>query len=144
MKRKRMRKRQKTEVTDDGDIRFIVSKIESCKEKIAEIEVKKSELEDQIRAYKGMISTFEKQIHSLRNPDTLRVSEHALVRYFERVEGFDLNKIRDKILSPYIVNMVNTLGNTGTYPLDEYRLVIKDKVVTTILPPKSKENGNKD
>lgn len=59
------------------------------------------------------------------------MSEHALVRYFERVKGFNIKDIEDELLNENLIKMVETLGN-GTFPNDNYSLVIKDNVIVTI------------
>lgn len=131
----RKRKRH-VECSNDGEIRFIVTKLNDVKEKLVELQQQKDELDKSISAYKGMMSTFEKQINKLRNPDVPKVSEHALVRYFERIEGFDLQEISNFILSPNNLSLIEQLGD-GTYPLNEtHKFVVKSNTVTTILPNK--------
>ena len=34
----------------------------------------------------------------LNNSENLKVSEHAIVRYFERVKGFDIEQVEKEIL----------------------------------------------
>lgn len=48
---------------------------------------------------KTMINDLLKQIAAIDNNGKLKVSEHALVRYFERVKGFDISEIENEILS---------------------------------------------
>lgn len=132
----RKRKRH-VECSNDGEIRQIINKINSVKEKLTEFQRQKEILDREILTCKGMIGTFEKQINKLRNPDVPKVSEHAFVRYFERVVGFDLQEISDYILSPNNLSLIAQLGD-GTYPLNEtHKFVIKQNTVTTILPNKS-------
>lgn len=61
----------------------------------------------------------------------LQVTEHAMVRYLERAEGFNIEKLK--------AGIVNLLGESlpdGKYPLDGYNLraVVKDNKVITIEP----------
>jgi hypothetical protein len=60
------------------------------------------------------------------------VTEHALLRYIERVMKIDLADIKDKILSESNKEYINKL-RTCKIPVDgKYKLVVKDKTVVTI------------
>lgn len=62
-----------------------------------------------------------------------RVSEHAMLRYFERKLGFDLKEIEKKILTPEVIKYMEEFGD-GQFPNgDDILLVVKNKTVTTIL-----------
>ena len=73
------------------------------------------------------------EIDKLRSTDELKVSEHAIVRYFERVKGFDIEQIEAEILSEKVRGFVEKLGGNGTYPNDWHQVVMKNKVVITVL-----------
>lgn len=61
------------------------------------------------------------------------VSEHAQLRYCERVLGCDLEAVKADILSAKMLKCAETLGN-GTFPVrDGIRAVVKDRVVVSIL-----------
>lgn len=62
------------------------------------------------------------------------VSEHAIIRYIERVLGISIDEISQKILGNEIEKQIETLGN-GTYPINdnEFKIVVKDNVVVTII-----------
>ncbi len=62
------------------------------------------------------------------------VSEHSIIRYIERVVGYDINDIKDDILHEKVLELVNKLGPNGTYPHpDGWSIVIKNNRVVTIL-----------
>lgn len=63
---------------------------------------------------------------------TLTVSEHAILRYAERVMGLDVNQIISQILTPDVRGLHARLGS-GEYPLsDKFSLRIKNNVVVTV------------
>lgn len=45
------------------------------------------------------------------------VTEHALLRYIERVYKVDLEELKKQILTPTLVSAIKTLGS-GKYPLE--------------------------
>lgn len=94
-----------------------------------EIKTKKQELaqkDEHIRQLK-------KQIETLQHNNNLKVSEHAIVRYFERIKGFDISEIEREIITDEISKMVETLGGTGHYPNGEFSVVMKNFTVVSIV-----------
>jgi len=67
---------------------------------------------------------------------TLIVSEHALLRYLERVYKLDLFKIETEIASKELFIKVQELGN-GTYSCEgDFNAKVVDGVVVTVLDSK--------
>ena len=64
----------------------------------------------------------------------LIVSEHAVLRYLERVQGIDMKAIRDEILDPIMIAKVKTLGD-GKYPCRDgaFKVLVKDGVITSVV-----------
>lgn len=94
-----------------------------------ELDIKNREYNNKLRE----IRKIELQIRDLQRSENLRVSEHAIIRYFERVKGFDIAQIEKEILTEQIRSFVSKLGGSGTYPADGFSVVMKNHVVTTIL-----------
>lgn len=59
------------------------------------------------------------------------VTEHALLRYIERVYKIDLNEIRDEILTDSVKGFIEQFGS-GKIPTEHCRLVVKDRTVITV------------
>lgn len=69
-----------------------------------------------------------------KNP--LNVSDHAVIRYLERVERVDTMEVRKKILgSNYSGPLID-----GQFPMGTHRVVVSHGVVVTVLP--MNENAN--
>jgi predicted transcriptional regulator len=70
------------------------------------------------------------------------VSEHAMLRYFERVLHYDLDEIAEKVMPTPVAEQIQTV-RSGKFPVgrngDSFRLVVKDNVVMTLLAPEDKE-----
>lgn len=61
------------------------------------------------------------------------VSEHAILRYLERVEGVDTAAVRERLLPDKAVELIRQLGD-GKYPgPDGCMLRVIDGVVVTVL-----------
>ena len=79
------------------------------------------------------IKTLKEEIEKFQNNKNIKVSEHAIVRYFERVKGFDISDIEKEILTDEVLNLVEQLGGTGGYPNSDFKVLMKDYTVTTIV-----------
>ncbi len=80
-----------------------------------------------------LLTAILNEIKRLKGLDRkLIVSEHAMLRYIERVMGVNLEEIKQEILNDEVSNNIKKLGN-GTYPVEEYKIVVKDGVVVTVL-----------
>lgn len=76
----------------------------------------------------------KEELKELEDCPELKVSEHAILRYFERVKGYDIKAIENEILSSEIMNMTKTLGDTGKFPHKEgFTVVMAKGTVTTII-----------
>lgn len=62
------------------------------------------------------------------------VSDHALIRYLERVEGIDMEVIKKKIVGPN-VNKIKKM-ETGRIERECHTLVIENSTVVTIMEKK--------
>jgi len=73
------------------------------------------------------------------------VSDHALVRYFERVLGFDIKEIEKDILSPDFMSVYSFSQPTkARIPFcKDFRAVVHDKVIVTIIGRRDKRHAKK-
>jgi hypothetical protein len=113
----------------DNDIESIKLEL-SNKQK--ELNVKRK-IFDQIR---NKIEEIEKGI----SEGEITISEHAFLRYFERVLGYDLEQITKEILTDQVMELTEKLGGNGSYPTGkmnsegkEYRITIKNNMVVTVV-----------
>lgn len=83
-------------------------------------------------AKRNKIQTLKEEIERFENNGSVKVSEHAIVRYFERVKGFNISDIEKDILTEEVLNLVEQLGGTGTYPNKDFKVLMKGNTVTTI------------
>ena len=63
------------------------------------------------------------------------VTEHALLRYFERVEGRDFEAIKKTILPEETVKLIKQLG-AGIYPVADFKIKVQGNKVVTVLKQK--------
>lgn len=63
----------------------------------------------------------------------IEVTDHAVIRYIERVMGIDVGRIRDKISGGEVARCAKTIGD-GRYPVEKgVKAVVKGGKVVTII-----------
>lgn len=72
------------------------------------------------------------------NTREIFLTTHFIERYHERIGPGTPEEIKEHILTPQLVNMIQTLGN-GKYPVHEYNVVVEDNKLLTISLPETKE-----
>lgn len=99
-------------------------------EKILDYQIKKLQKERDQKREKRV------QLAQKLTPKDLIVSEHAILRYMERIEGLDIDRVRKILLDQQIIDCHKKLGNNGEYPsLDSsFKVKIKNNVITTVIP----------
>ena len=62
------------------------------------------------------------------------VSDHAVVRYLERCTEYDVDNLKNNIIvNNNVRQQINVLGGSGKFTSKDYKLVVNDYIVSTIL-----------
>jgi len=107
----------------------LVSALDQAKTQLAEIEAA-------IKADERKLHDIDRQIESIKaRSGGIVISEHALLRYCERVLRINLVDVRNAILPEKTAEIIETLGN-GKYPVlsaaGQFRVIVRDGVVVTV------------
>ena len=70
--------------------------------------------------------------HYRPRPESLILSDHAIVRYLERVLHIHRQIFEQKIVTAGLIETVEQLGD-GTYPVKNFRVRVVAKRIVTIL-----------
>ena len=110
--------------------------VRTLKQQIKKRKVEAEELKELASLYNreyslklNEIKRMEKELEEIRTSE-VKVTEHAIVRYFERILGFDIKAIEEKL--KHGLDAHETLGS-GTYPNEDFRVVVKDNHIVTVL-----------
>jgi hypothetical protein len=73
--------------------------------------------------------------------NSITITEHAILRYLERVEGIDIERVKKDIVTEEVLQQIKTLG-AGTYPVkgkyntidkQMFKIRVRDNAVITVL-----------
>ena len=101
-------------------------------EELKKLQSIKNEIDNQIAELREKKRAINKKIAEATTKKLI-ISEHAIIRYLERVKQFDLDKIKNEILTEENETLMRNLGN-GKYPIKntKHRAVLKDGVIVTV------------
>ena len=95
----------------------------------AELKVHKAKLIQVQKQYEDKLQEFK----TLKSEQRISITEHAIVRYVERILKLDLKEIQSVILSAQVRELVSKCGGNGTFPNEHgFSVIIKDYTVVTI------------
>ncbi len=80
------------------------------------------------------IKKLQKQLDDLKEkaPKGIIVSEHAMLRYLQRVDGLDIEALQKRMLTENDREVIKKLGTCKIKTPDEVTLIVKDNVVVTV------------
>jgi len=127
MKKERIIKGLRTQITEmQGDLEAL--------------KIKMTDAQRDFQAKNNRIEALKTKINLLSVDKTPRVSEHAMLRYFERVLEIDLKTIEELILNEEVLSMVDVMGGNGGFPNTNFKVLMKNYTVTTIIKNDDKED----
>ena len=75
--------------------------------------------------------------------DGVKLTDHALVRYLERVKGFDLDAFRKEILTPDTIEIIKSGKECKTIKRKGFELKIEKRVIKTVITTHMRTKGDK-
>jgi hypothetical protein len=89
-----------------------------------------SELKEKMK----QVQSISDQMNALREKEIV-ITEHAVLRYLERVKGIDIESIKKEMLPVKVKEQIETLGGEGKYPIgldNPGQLILKNNVVVSV------------
>jgi len=96
--------------------------------------------EDEIKKLSKQVSILDKKINEIENPlkkQRVAITEHALLRYLERVYKFDIKKLKENLLTEKVIEYIKNY-KSGKITENGITYVFKNKVIVTILVEEKK------
>lgn len=128
-------------MSDSARLKKLQTLESEAKEKLNIAKETQREASRQVNDASNELREIKQEIRELTvgNP-TIVVSEHAMLRYFERVLGFDLEEIKAQIIPPQTQKQIEHFQG-GTFPVQppnpseqpEFKVRVKNNTVVTVL-----------
>jgi hypothetical protein len=120
-----------------------VREIKKVKSKIRRASEEAKDLKSNVKLWQQMYSLKISEIQSLTdklkemNKGDIKITEHAILRYIERVLGINIEQIEKSILEELDLETIEKIGN-GTYPVRDFNVVIKENFIITVIKNEDK------
>lgn len=112
----------------------------SCDLELTVMSSKVSAAQRDLAMKKKELKSYQIELDKLENKVEIGVSDHALVRYMERVMGVDTDALRKEILTEKVVNYIHYFKGSGSFPAASgISYIVKDYVITTIINKNDKK-----
>ncbi len=117
---------------DARELKKIETKLRLLREERETIRQQSVIKQQELSAKDKEIKDTQKLLESKSSDKKLKLTEHAVLRYLERVKNLDLEEIENEILTEDFKKQVDTFGGTLTYNGPEFSAVLKDFKIITI------------
>ena len=117
-----------------------LKELQTAERKITEqLEINTAELKKINIARNNLINTLKQIQEQIKlHNSTLIVTEHAIVRYFERILDYNMETIKNEILPSKIQELLEGT-HSFEYKTKDHIAVVKENKVVTILPRDGKK-----
>lgn len=109
----------------------LVKELDEMQSNYANIDEALRALNRKLEAKQQELGELDSKIAEIKSGNPV-VTEHAILRYIERVMGVDLQAVVDDIMRPEVSEAIGSLVNAKIPHPDGYRLVVRDRAVVTI------------
>jgi len=99
---------------------------------IKELKASITELNKKINEKNTQLSAVTKEIQDIHSQHPV-ITEHALLRYVERILQIDLEKVKQEILSDENVKIIDNLKSCKIPLRSKFKIVVKNKSIVTIV-----------
>ncbi|MEY4334204.1 MAG: hypothetical protein RLZZ196_2947 [Bacteroidota bacterium] len=127
----------KNEHKKESKLSGLYAQRHKLKEKLVKLGKDKDSIESEIKNTNEKLVGVNKGIEYLEGREIL-LTTHFIARYIQRIGPATEDEMRERILTPQLLNMIRTLGN-GTYPVEEFMVRVEDNKLITIMTPEGKE-----
>lgn len=110
------------------------SELKEVKKELEELHLEMKSLGNQMNDKKSVAGNLRKKLKDAEKAKKIHITDHALLRYIERILGIDVEQIRNEILTEETRYQVFVLGD-GKYPVNnDHYVIIRDNALITVYP----------
>jgi len=118
---------------DGTKIKNLQVMITKIKLEIDDLKTQQRSISESMNKKLSMLQKYEEDVQSIKErAKDLILSEHAILRYLERVYKLDTNKLYEEIVTQELKHNYERLGN-GSYSVQDCMVKIVDNVIVTVL-----------
>jgi hypothetical protein len=115
----------------------------SLQVRITKLQAKRNDCFHDLKGHQEALNKMDKDLTRLRNrlegfSSNPIMTEHSMLRYFERVLGYNLKELEESIIDENTKKTIRTIGN-GKIEKNGFVLIIKNYSVLTVIKKEKEE-----
>lgn len=116
-------------------IKALETQISKKKDQVKALQGQQVATQTELTAERKRLKELNRRLESLRHKKKKpTISDHAIVRYLERVKGMDIVAVKAEMLNPQIIELTKKLGHNGEFPSGEgWSVRMKNGNVVTVI-----------
>jgi len=118
---------------DKSNLRALKTQLKKIENDSQILKIELSNIQKSYQLKIRLIKELKSKIEAIQHDQTIYISEHAIVRYFERIKGYDIDLAKKEILSEETLILIEKLGGNGSYPSNNFKIIMKDYTVVTVV-----------
>lgn len=117
-------------VTSQTELKSLETQLTRSEAELRAARTQQNEVNQSVNMLGQRIAALKAKINQAKSTDII-VSEHAILRYLERVTGIPIEEVKAAILPDGIKKLAMTAGS-GKYPVGTHKIVVRGNTVVTI------------
>ena len=113
-----------------NNLKALHTKKSGLEQEVAKLNKQQKKLTNEIAIKLSQLNNTKKKIDEIGSQGIV-VSEHAILRYLQRVKSMDIEALSEEIVPKRTSCLIQKSGS-GRYEVDDYILIVNNGVVTTI------------
>ncbi len=119
-------------MNDSAKLKSLQTRLSTTRQKILDLKNQSSGLNRELTRQFEIEEALENDIKTLTEQD-IQISEHAILRYLERVQGVNIEQLKIEIL-PEATRTVILKNRTGRFKIENtHYVVVEEGIVTTVI-----------
>lgn len=132
-----------------AEVKKLHQAINDYDQQIAKLKELRRVTTEKIASKEHTIKDLTFQIDSVRDAKTPVVSEHAILRYLERVWGIDMEFVKSMIVPKDVEEVISGMGQAGQFPVHKHpdapqshKVKVVNNVIVTVKAKECHEEGS--
>ena len=107
---------------------------QKLKEKVDQLTKQMQSLDQEIEIMEHTLLELEveRNLTELALSKSIIVTDHAIIKYLERIKSMNIEEIKGIILTPKLEEVIMVTGD-GEYPNGDFKLVVRNNAVITVI-----------
>lgn len=100
--------------------------IKAMEQELTVLKFQASELGERLRRLREKIRIAK------ANDGDIHVTDHAIIRYLERILGIDIDMIRNKLRPPELIEKVKISNKKVIHSINNFNVIVENKQIITV------------